>query len=148
MSIPPDSRRSWFTRRSTWAIAWTLWFTALTILSSMSHPGPEIKIDGIDKVEHAVFFAIGGTCLALCLAFRGSATAAREQVSPDWKKIALIVILTGALVGWVDEWHQTFTPGRFGLDVYDWCADVFGSSLAVLCARPIHRRLARPKLRT
>ena len=56
---------------------------------------------------------------------------------------ALLVVLTGAAVGWFDEWHQTFTPGRSGLDVYDWMADVTGSLLAVPLALGILRFLKR-----
>ena len=142
MSSGPVPVVHWSCRSSSWAVAWTLWFIALTSLSSMSHPGPDIDVVGFDKVVHTVFFAIGGTLLALCLALKARTSPALLPSFPNWKKIALIVILTGAVVGIVDEWHQTYTPGRSGLDTYDWMADVFGSSLAVFCARPIFRWLA------
>lgn len=127
-------------RPGLWAAAWVLWFTVLCILSSMSHPGPQIHVVGIDKVEHAIYFAAGGTCLALALALRPSSASPALPGTP-WKKWALTVILTGAVVGWFDEWHQSFTPGRSGLDVYDWMADVLGSVLALPLARSILRRL-------
>jgi VanZ family protein len=95
-----------------------LWFTVLCILSSMSHPGPHIDVIGIDKVEHCCYFLGGG--LALGLALTGK----------RW--IPLIILIVGASVGWFDEWHQSFTPGRTGLDVYDWIADCMGSLLATI----------------
>jgi VanZ family protein len=101
-----------------WGWMYGLWFTVLCILSSMSHPGPHIDVIGIDKVEHCTYFFGGG--VALGLALRGK----------RW--VLWIIILTGAAVGWFDEWHQTFTPGRSGLDVYDWIADCVGSLLAAL----------------
>jgi VanZ family protein len=56
-------------------------------------------------------------------------------LTAPWRKLALITLLAGAAVGWFDEWHQSFTPGRKGLDVYDWMADVLGSLAAVPLAR-------------
>lgn len=127
-----------------WAFMWAAWFVTLFILSSMSQPGPKIEVKNIDKVEHALVFACGGAVLALCLHFRrgGPAFANAGGGHTDgggnrWRKAgvngrgALIVLLTGAAVGWFDEWHQTFTPGRSGLDVDDWKADITGSLLAV-----------------
>ena len=144
MNSSASPRLHWVSRSTTWAIAWVLWFITLTILSSMSQPGPSIDLVGFDKVVHTVFFAIGGTLQALCLAWKSPASPASPPPTPAWKKIALIVIVTGAVVGIVDEWHQTYTPGRTGLDTYDWVADVFGSSLAVFFARPIYHRLSKP----
>lgn len=126
-----------------WAMMWGSWFVTLFILSSMSHPGPKIEVKNIDKVEHALAFAAGGTVLALCLHFRkggpafleaggktGSSPGWWQQTGVNWRG-ALVVVLAGAAVGWFDEWHQTFTPGRSGLDVDDWKADISGSLLAV-----------------
>ena len=124
-----------------WAIAWLGWFMVLVILSSLSHPGPKIDVVGIDKVEHAIYFAVGGTCLALALALRGK-PAHQALLTAPWRKLALVTLLTGAAVGWFDEWHQSFTPGRKGLDVYDWMADVLGSLAAVPLARLVLRWLA------
>jgi hypothetical protein len=122
---------------------WGAWFVTLFILSSMSQPGPKIDVKNIDKLEHALVFACGGAVLALCLHFRrgGPCAAGAQDGSAAgagwWRgagvngRGALVVVLTGAAVGWFDEWHQTFTPGRSGLDVDDWKADITGSLLAV-----------------
>lgn len=132
---------SWLERSITWAMAWLGWFAVLCILSSMSHPGPKINVIGIDKVEHAVYFAIGGTLLLLAITLRGKNARAALDHTP-WRKLALLVFLAGAAVGWVDEWHQSYTPGRSGLDVYDWVADVFGSLAALPISRFVLRWLA------
>ena len=133
--------KSGLERPGTWAIAWLVWFAMLCILSSMSHPGPKINVAGIDKLEHAIFFAFGGTLLLLAIALRGK----KVLRSPDhaaWGRLAMSVFLAGAVVGGIDEWHQSYTPGRQGLDVYDWIADVIGSLAALPIARFVLRRLA------
>ncbi len=111
-----------------WGWMYGLWFTVLCILSSMSHPGPNIDIMGFDKVEHCGYFFGGG--LALGMALSGK------------RRVPLIILLVGAAVGWFDEWHQSFTPGRSGLDVYDWMADCLGSLLAALALPKVRRWLA------
>ena len=133
--------RPFLEQSRSWAIAWLGWFIVLAILSSLSHPGPKIDVVGIDKIEHAIYFAIGGTCLVLALALREKTARSALSTTP-WGKLALIALLIGAAVGWFDEWHQSFTPGRKGLDVYDWIADMLGSLAAVPLARLVLRWLA------
>lgn len=138
MRAPPPAAvmpvpRPWLQRASTWLGVYGIWFVILTILSSLSKPGPQVDVAHFDKFVHTTWFMLGGAALALALAFR----AWPQQ--PAWRTIGLAVIVTGALVGWLDEWHQSFTPGRQGLDVFDWAADVFGSLLAVPLARLMRR---------
>lgn len=124
-------------------MAWLGWLVVLTVLSSMSQPGPKIEMIGSDKVLHAVYFALGGICLTLSLALHWP-SGDTDPRFPGWRRLAVGVILAGAAVGWGDEWHQSFTPGRHGLDLFDWVADVSGSALALPVARSLFRRLARP----
>lgn len=105
-----------------WKWTYAAWFVILWTLSSLSHPGPKINISGIDKVEHAFAFFCGGLALGLALCLGKT----------KLKTACLLVVLVGGAVGFVDEYHQTFTPGRSGLDVYDWLADVTGSLLAAI----------------
>lgn len=130
----PNPQHRWWLRPQVWGVGWMIWFGTLFVLSSMSHPGPEIHIDGIDKVEHTAFFAAGGMCLVLWRALRGKPDVAAALAGFRWGRLALLALVIGGSVGWFDEWHQTFTPGRSGLDVHDWLADITGSLLATPCA--------------
>jgi VanZ family protein len=131
--MPASAVRPFLQRTSTWLGIYLLWFVILTILSSLSQPGPKVEMVGFDKIVHTIWFMLGGAALALALCYR------MPRQAPAWRSIFFIVLLTGALVGGLDEWHQSFTPGRQGLDVYDWAADVLGSLLAVPLARWISR---------
>jgi VanZ family protein len=113
-----------------WALAFGAWFGLLCWLSSQSQPFKQPDIRNIDKAEHAIYFALGAFLLSRALRFAVPGFSV--------KTITVIVILTGAAIGWFDEWRQTFTPGRFGLDVYDWVADVTGSVLGALTLRKRH----------
>jgi hypothetical protein len=70
-----------------------------------------------DKLAHAVVFALLAVAIGLASGLRG------------WKMAALAV--AGAvLVGGLDEWHQSYLPGReAGLD--DLVADAVGGALGV-----------------
>ncbi len=145
MTLPsPPSRLS---RARVWAVLWVLWFVLLTILSSLSKPGPNIDVVGFDKVVHTAFFAAGGTALTLAVVLRGK-SAHQALTTTAWGRISMLILGTGAAVGGLDEWHQTFTPGRSGLDIYDWLADCLGSLLAVPLAWLILRWLTARAERT
>lgn len=123
-------------------MAWLLWFAVLCILSSMSHPGPHIDVVGIDKVEHTLYFCAGGLCLGMALALGWLKPGAPHEAT-DFSlfRLGMIVLPLGAVVGWVDEWHQSFTPGRSGLDIYDWIADISGTAISLFLIKPVLRRL-------
>ncbi|MEZ5300747.1 MAG: VanZ family protein [Verrucomicrobiales bacterium] len=124
-----------FARRA--AFWWWLylgWFVLLFILSSMRPP--PLPSDGLiqwDKLLHATYFAGGSTGVGLALRF-----AKRRIALPI---IALSCVLLAAAVGWFDEWHQTMTPGRYGLDVYDWIADCIGGVLGIPISAWIAKRI-------
>ena len=116
-----------------WLGAWACWLGLLTWLSSQSQPGPVIAVKNIDKVEHFLYFAAGGVLLGGVLGLWGR----REElpvVRLGWNGIACLVVVIGALVGWLDEWHQRFVPGRVGLDLDDWIADTLGSLVGGVAA--------------
>jgi VanZ family protein len=48
-----------------------------------------------------------------------------------------------ATFGALDEFLQTFTPGRTGDDIYDWTADVLGALTGALLSLLAHDRLRR-----
>ncbi len=96
--------------------------------------GAPPAVQHVDKIQHFGYFFGGG----------GLLTAALFRLKPDqpaWEKIILTVVILLACVGWLDEWHQTFTPGRSGNDVYDWLADVLGALVGALTFKAVHHRL-------
>ena len=105
-----------------WAVLVVVWAAVLYYLSSQSnlHVGPDIP--QMDKVKHAVYFMGGATMLFLALRLRSS---------PHGLGTCLVAIVVfAAVIGALDEFHQSFTPGRSGNDVWDWLADVTGGLLA------------------
>jgi len=108
------------------------WVGILWTLSA----GPPVIRQGpaglpIDKVLHLLYFFGGGVCLMLaCLH-----TFARR----GWG-LALAVGASLALIGALDEWHQTFTPGREGGDPKDWAADCAGGLAAAFLIGALYGR--------
>jgi VanZ family protein len=64
---------------------------------------------------------------ALCL---------RAQRQPLSLRSLVIVVASVSLLGAVDEWHQSFIPGR-SMSFFDWCADTLGALSGALVARRI-----------
>ena len=110
----------------TWGVLWVIWATALWFLSEGTPPenGPEIP--HLDKVLHFTYFGIGGSLFSGCWALYS------PQVNL-WR-IRFFSWCMGALIGAIDEYHQSFFPQRTGNDPYDWCADHLGAFCgACLC---------------
>ncbi len=118
-----------------WRFLVVLWFGVLFWLSSQSHLPSPASFEGVDKLEHAIFFSAGGMCFLLGLRLAGFAKATRTAILAS-------VLFCGA-VGGFDEWHQTFTPGRSGGDVWDWTADMCGGFLGALLAMGLQKWLTR-----
>lgn len=109
-----------------WLAALILWATSLFVLSAMNRTIPDggTEIPHIDKVLHFGYFFGGGIILTTWLLLKkGIATPLAYRV--------LLPILVFAIIGALDEYHQTFTPGRSGNDPFDWLADLLGSSTGV-----------------
>lgn len=94
-----------------------------------------MPFDWFDKVQHTGFFFLGGLLLG------GWIVAAGRWPSRWW-----LLPLVAAAVGAFDETHQRLTPGRSGLDLGDWIADIMGGLLAALAVAAVirWRRAARP----
>lgn len=93
---------------------------AIWLLSSRSTlPMPE-GIPGLDKVAHLIAYAT----LAFSLAWwpKGSAWHLHPVGT------ALIVIAITSAYGGLDEYHQSYVPGR-NMSVFDWVADTLGAGL-------------------
>ncbi len=128
---------------------WTDWLGPVALMATIavasSRPvvgGPEIP--HFDKVVHFFVYGFLGTLFARVRAVR----------SAPGLGIGWAVVLASAY-GIVDEFHQSFTPGRY-VEFADWVADTLGAALAVtlyarwafyrnLLERPIGRR-AKPRV--
>lgn len=89
-----------------------------------SKSGSDISLPtGVDKILHAIAYT--GLGISFAFWFR----PARWKLSPFL--ISLAVIFLTLLYGCVDEFHQSFTPGRF-VSGYDIIADGVGAIFAVL----------------
>lgn len=93
-----------------------------------SKPGTELPslFFGSDKILHTIAYAALGCSFSFW--FKPAL----------WKKfpirIALVVFLLTVLYGVSDEFHQSFTPGRF-VSGYDLIADGIGAVLAIVAYR-------------
>lgn len=119
-------------RSSFWAIILFIWALALFILSSLSKTlpdgGPEIP--HIDKFLHFAYFSIGGFALVKFLLTR--------NLLSSTLLLLIIPIVIFSILGALDEYHQTFTPGRSGNDPFDWLADLLGASAGIILANFLH----------
>jgi VanZ family protein len=140
-----DTRRSMHLPRFL-SFPW-LWFTLVVFWAALlywlseqsSLPSP-VKFKGIDKLQHAVYFAAGGACFLLGLRLAGFVRKTSTAV--------ILTVLFCSAIGGFDEWHQTFTPGRSGGDVWDWLADTLGGFIGAFIALRAERWLASMSKKT
>jgi VanZ family protein len=117
-----------------WFAAFLGWFAALWFCSSLPGSAQPMPVPHLDKLLHFSYYLGGGLLFAGCH-FR------LQPAQPAWGRILGAAIVAMALIGWLDEWHQTFTPGRSGADPWDWLADLLGGAAGALILKAIHRRL-------
>ncbi|MDB9741566.1 VanZ family protein [Akkermansiaceae bacterium] len=111
--------------RSTWllAVLWICWVVLLYILSSSPRSVEAMpSIPHLDKVVHFSYFFCGAILVASFFKNEGSV-----NLSFSSKSVLRICVLLGAIVGALDEFHQSFVEGRMGNDPADFTADVIGS---------------------
>ena len=115
-------KAAFFLNPTLWTMLVLVWAAVLYYLSSRSnlHVGPEIP--HMDKVKHAIYFMGGATMLFLALRLR--------RTPPALGPCLIVIVIFAAAIGALDEFHQSFTPGRSGNDIWDWIADVTGGLLA------------------
>ena len=121
------------------ALWWTLlliWAGTLYWLSSRPGQPHEPFIPQFDKVLHFSYFFLGGILLQSALRL-GNTTLTSQQLL--WAGIAV-----AAIIGALDEYHQTFTPGRSGNDPFDWMADTLGGYVAARIAHWAASRKSSP----
>lgn len=79
----------------------------------------------LDKIAHFGYFFGGGGLLAAFLGLRQRVPAPHGS----FRNVFWLVVLVGCVVGRLDEYHQSFTPGRTGNDIGDWLADILGTAV-------------------
>ncbi|MFB6261549.1 MAG: VanZ family protein [Thiohalorhabdaceae bacterium] len=122
-------------RTGIWAGLWVLWMVLIALTSHV--PGevaPSLPFEGADKVAHIVVYFV--------LGILGVGAVARLRL--DWPRplVGSTALLVGALFGALDEYHQSFVPGR-DMSMDDWLTDLLGLALAVIVARAARGALAR-----
>jgi VanZ family protein len=111
-----------------------LLFTLLIfVLSHMERPlGDAMVFEWQDKILHfSAFFAYG---IAALVAIAGNIHGIRL------KTLCIAALLWSSCYGALDEFHQSFVPGR-SVEIADWIADTAGAAAALLAARRIRNLL-------
>jgi VanZ family protein len=121
-------------RPASWFAALLLWLAALWLLSSHSGSSKALPVEHLDKLAHFSYFFAGGVLLA-------SWRITLQPDKPRWNHILLTTVATMAVIGFLDEWHQCFTPGRNGADPWDWLADALGATAGAFATKFIYHRL-------
>jgi VanZ family protein len=99
-------------------LAWAppvLWVLVLFVLSQFrSVPSPfQVLIIPSDKIIHFILYFILGGLLA------------RAKLKSASHAGNAVLVALGGVYGVLDEWHQSFVPGRTP-DAMDWLADMAG----------------------
>lgn len=109
------------------AARWTppiIWVVIILIGTSWPSVSVGPDVQHLDKVVHFTAYA---TLSALML---------RATLTPrEWGTVAIIIAMVSAF-GAVDEWHQSFIPGR-SMSLADWIADSTGATVGSLAVRLI-----------
>ena len=103
-----------------------LWVAVLFLLSELQSGGVGLP-GGTDKLVHGGLYLI----LGLSLAWGRGRTGSGVPV--------VLLLLIGVGYGALDEWHQSFVPGR-DVSVGDWVADSAGVILGLLLFSGFSRR--------
>lgn len=123
-------------RPTSWLIALFLWTIILFISSSFAPELPEVglKIPHSDKAMHFAYFLIGAFIFTTYILLNTGL-----HTSKQIRFLIPIVIL--AIIGLLDEYHQTFTPGRLGNDPFDLLANLVGTITGTTLANLLHPRI-------
>ncbi len=118
-----------------WLVAWLAWIAAIAASSHFpSSAYPPSPWAEADKVVHAGGYFVMGVL----------GVGALARLRPNWPRPlwGTATLLVGALFGALDEYHQSFIPGR-SMALDDWATDLLGLAIAVILARLVQGRLAR-----
>lgn len=113
-----DKRRFW-NGIVAWAMVVAYMMIIFTLSAQSKLPSPPSFL-GWDKFQHYLAYMFMGL-----LIFRAAYRAPALPIGPYWHALIL-----GALYGGLDEFHQSFVPGR-NMSILDWLADVAGLIMAL-----------------
>jgi VanZ family protein len=99
-----------------------VYYAAIFILSSQSRLKINVSLINFDKFLHMMEFA--GLGFLLSLAFF-------KSFAFSFPLKAFMIFLSGVALGILDEFHQSFVPGRTS-DVWDAAADALGVALSIV----------------
>jgi len=113
-----------------------LWAGLLFLLSGIQSVPSGPRVPHLDKVGHFILYSVVGGTLAW-------GRWSWDSRLPHW-----IPLFAGYTYGALDEWHQSFVPGR-SPELADWVADVLGVTvgytlLTLRLARRRSREAASP----
>lgn len=113
------------------------WAALIFLLSHQSQPVGRVTLfPHADKLAHAAAFGILAGLTAR--AVRGAGWGAA--------RILLAAVVAASLYGAIDEWHQSFVPGR-DPDPWDWVADTVGALAGAAAVVGLPRRKSRASIR-
>jgi VanZ family protein len=119
-----------------WLAAFAFWFGTLWWLSSrVNEFPPGLDFRASDKVLHFGYF-FGGALIFSAFLYR------LDPALPRWPRIFGLTVLAVGLTGALDEFHQSFVPGRSGNDPGDFAADLLGAVCGAWVFRKAHRLIA------
>ncbi len=120
--------------RGAWLAPALAWAGALTYLSSLRNPLPVAVPTHFDKALHLGAFAVLGALATI---------GARRAFGLRAPVAATIAICASVLFGGLDEWHQSFVPGR-DVSLGDLAADAAGAVLGAAAIVTVLRRSRPP----
>ena len=113
---------------SAWGPA-LLYMALIFVLSSQSKLPTAPGIFGWDKLQHLIAYGVMGILL-----FRAASLSPLARASAYRQAFVI-----GAIYGALDEYHQSFVPGR-NMDFMDWATDVIGLLLGLAILEIARRR--------
>lgn len=126
------------TKPKLWLTAFFLWLATLLILSSLSNtlPPSAPTVPHLDKILHFGYFFGGAIIFSTWLLLK-------YGTQHSFLVRYFLPLIIFGLLGAIDEYRQTHTPGRSGNDPFDWIADILGASSGILIANLFHHRFLK-----
>jgi len=121
------------TRRILYFFPALFYYGIIFLLSSQSSFPVKEPFGNFDKIIHVAEFAVLGFFLTYGYV---------KSFKFSWLLKAILVFLTGLGLGLLDEFHQSFVPGR-NRDLWDAVTDAVGIAVGILVFRLIFKKVRR-----